>query len=283
MRISKNLFFENVKAILPTYFDEPVEVEIKFINKGSYSYNGCLVHHKSDDDVVLLAAANLDEIYETYDDFDKKAYDEIYRMVTSKPEGVDVNELKKNILDYDWIKDHLFLRLVNEFSVPKNAIARPFADNLVLIPYVRVDKNTCFCVTTDLYDKAEDEIFEDAFRKAPTTIPAYINTMYDELGMPEIDDLPMVVLSNSDRVHGAAAIAYPGIAATISREYFEGGDFRILTSSIHELIAIGVKEDGEVMRAMVRAINEEFVTEKDWLSDSIYYYNAETDTVTLDV
>ena len=68
--------------------------------------------------------------------------------------------------------------------------------------------------------------------------------------------VPMYVLSNKSRVHGAACILYPDIlkdfAAVVEKDLY------VLPSSIHEVILLPAEgtEDSEQLKAMVHEINE---------------------------
>lgn len=89
---------------------------------------------------------------------------------------------------------------------------------------------------------------------------------------PEIG--PMIYLSDDTSRFGAAQVL-SNHALKIAEEIFEGSFF-ILPSSLHEVVLLKyVKEKVESYKAMVREINREVVSPEDWLSDQVYYYDAE--------
>ena len=85
--------------------------------------------------------------------------------------------------------------------------------------------------------------------------------------------IPMWVLSNQTKFHGAACILYPGVLEGIAAGV---GNLYILPSSIHETILL--KDDGRAcagkLRQMVMEVNREQVAPEEVLTDSLYYYDS---------
>lgn len=95
---------------------------------------------------------------------------------------------------------------------------------------------------------------------------------------PEKEALPMYVLTNRAKQFGAAGILYPEqlkkMADRLRNNLF------ILPSSIHEVILLPDHgENPDSLKFMVREVNETQVAEEEILSDSVYYYERETDQV----
>lgn len=98
---------------------------------------------------------------------------------------------------------------------------------------------------------------------------------------PEIeepDGPQMYVLTNARKLHGANIMLY--------KEYLEiaaekmNGDFYIIPSSIHELIAVPVSAQGlEELREMVKAANDNQLAPEEILGYEVYRYNRETGEV----
>lgn len=86
-------------------------------------------------------------------------------------------------------------------------------------------------------------------------------------------EIPMQVLSNEKRLHGAACILYPGvlekIAAVRQRSLF------IIPSSVHEVILLTDMGGGsaEALRRIIREVNRTQVAPEEVLSDNLYYYD----------
>lgn len=131
------------------------------------------------------------------------------------------------------------------------------------------------CTTTDLLKAAQEN--------TPRIFPWEIRSMEELLmelagaelgeGLPPGQDLPMYVLSNSQRVQGAACILYPGLLDHLAKEM--KSSFYILPSSVHETILLrdGGIEDTEALRNMVAEVNATQVEPEELLSDNLYYYD----------
>lgn len=92
---------------------------------------------------------------------------------------------------------------------------------------------------------------------------------------------PMYVMSNRVGIYGAAVVLYDGELSRLASAL--GRDLVILPSSVHEVLVIPYNEKlvmGD-LREMVRHINESEVPEEDVLSDNVYWYNRDTDTMSI--
>ncbi len=86
-------------------------------------------------------------------------------------------------------------------------------------------------------------------------------------------EMGMRVLSNLQRVQGAACLLYPGLLSTLSEKW--RSSFFLLPSSIHEVILLEEKglEDVKFLRDMVREVNTAQVEPEEVLSDNLYYFD----------
>lgn len=112
----------------------------------------------------------------------------------------------------------------------------------------------------------------------------------DQLPPKEQDDtrqafttasVPMYVLTNHQRFLGACCILYDDVLKEIA-ERLEC-DLYILPSSVHEVILIpaDVTESVLTLSQMVCEINQSEVSGEEILSDHIYYYHRNTDSITM--
>ncbi len=87
--------------------------------------------------------------------------------------------------------------------------------------------------------------------------------------------LPMYVVSNRKRTLGAASLLDKKKLKMISKEF--SSSLYILPSSIHELIFIpsNVVDDIDYLKSMVSEVNKTEVSKSEFLSNSVYYYDAE--------
>lgn len=85
----------------------------------------------------------------------------------------------------------------------------------------------------------------------------------------------MFVLSNPDRMDGAAVLAYPDLLKQVDGK-FDGGCY-ILPSSIHECIVVPKRQgmSPKELGKMVREVNASEVEREEVLSDRVYEYDRE--------
>ncbi|MGN0377327.1 MAG: DUF5688 family protein [Suilimivivens sp.] len=95
----------------------------------------------------------------------------------------------------------------------------------------------------------------------------------------DADRIPMYVLSNKQKLHGASCMFYPGILKKFAKE--KECDLYILPSSIHEVILLPATPDtsGENLLDMVTEINRTQVDECEVLADSVYFYEKNSDKI----
>ena len=90
----------------------------------------------------------------------------------------------------------------------------------------------------------------------------------------DITENDMVVISNNNGINGACEMINEDVLNRLESIFH--GDFYILPSSIHELIAIkaGADFDSISMREMVTEVNSEVVALTERLSDNAYIYSV---------
>lgn len=86
-------------------------------------------------------------------------------------------------------------------------------------------------------------------------------------------DVPMQILSNKQRVYGAAGILYPGILEKLAGK--AQANLFILPSSVHEVILLpdSGKEDARELERMVWEVNRTQLEPEEVLSDNLYYFD----------
>ena len=83
-----------------------------------------------------------------------------------------------------------------------------------------------------------------------------------------------VVISNDEKLHGAAAISDPEVLEE-ARRFFGSETLMVFPSSIHEVIGMpGGRIDPEAARAMVADINRDVVKPEEKLTDSVYCWDG---------
>lgn len=216
----------------------------------------------------------------------------IYRQEMPK-ERVDLEFFR----DFDSVKEGICYKLVNR---EKNQAL------LERIPHIDfLDLSICFfyayrderlgagsiliynnhmdvwnCSTEDLFKLAKKNtarIYPGKLVKIGELLGEYLGIKDEEL----LAEIPMYVLSNEQRIFGAACMIYPESLEKAAEQLRE--NFYILPSSIHEVIILPrhVATDVRVIRDMVREINHTQVAPEEILSDNLYFYHYSTNHVEL--
>lgn len=111
-----------------------------------------------------------------------------------------------------------------------------------------------------------------------------IENLADVIGTPgprDPDAPDMYVLRLKNELHnGAAALLLKGSIQDMASRC--EGDFFIIPSSIHEVLCFRAEETEETTayyRSMIRAVNRNEVEPDDVLSDNLYIYRMDTETI----
>ena len=227
----------------------------------------------------------------TVEDAAKKVF-EMYQNSETPEMEMNVEKL----IDRKFILDHVEYQLVNaerNAEKLKDIPGKKIAD-LVAIYRVAVsageDGMMSYVLTKAILDRSGinfeelDEAAKKNTEKSGFSVRTMNEVMYELMGVnpgPEIeepDGPQMYVLTNVRKLHGANIMLY--------KEYLEiaaekmNGDFYIIPSSIHELIAVPVSAQGlEELREMVKAANDNQLAPEEILGYEVYRYNRETGEV----
>lgn len=161
-----------------------------------------------------------------------------------------------------------------------------FENAMVLLPY---EIKSMEEVMKEMFLENLRQEFTDSVRRmaeCDIEIPAQ-DLCFDETAeqmltsvMEENGAVPMYVLSNFSRIHGAVCMLYRDVLKQFSEQH--GCDIYILPSSVHEVILIPA--EGEMLpqlEDMVREVNETQLETEEVLSDNVYLYSAEQDKILL--
>lgn len=133
----------------------------------------------------------------------------------------------------------------------------------------------------ELWEAASENLEREAF--TIETIESVLEEALGEccLGKSSQDEDQIYVMTNRNRCYGARAVLRKDIVKKLADR--QKCNLYLLPSSVHEWILC--KDDGEIdartMKQMVCEINGDshVISPEECLSDSIYYYDKEQDTV----
>ena len=94
----------------------------------------------------------------------------------------------------------------------------------------------------------------------------------------DTEDSFMYIATNSMRLNGANVVFYDSLLKTFSE--LIKSDFYIIPSSIHEVMLVPNSSlELKELKEMVYSINRTALMEEEFLSDNVYYYNVNTDSI----
>ncbi|MBQ3281622.1 MAG: hypothetical protein IJH41_04370 [Eubacterium sp.] len=126
----------------------------------------------------------------------------------------------------------------------------------------------CDLESRDIRDM--DELYKTALLNTERLFPARVQQVSDG----------MYCITNDQHTFGATAMMYPAQLKEVSR--LMGSDMYIVPSSIHEVICIDPDAaDPSDIYDFIRYSNREYLAQKDVLSNSLYYYEAPRDRLTI--
>lgn len=282
-----NEFLETVKDTIQQALPE-AEVKIQQINKlQGESYVGISVQPEG---AAAAATFNINPAYEQYQANESKEgviIDKIAADAKRTAASIPAFELS-DITEYEKVKDRLIMQAVPAernkdmlADIPHKVVGDIAVVYRVELPE-SPDSSATTLVTNKLleqYGITPEQLHEDAVASQTRNHPPLFMNMSDmmtELSGSVIDlpESPIWVATTEAGQYGASAVQIPEFMDEAAERL--GGDFFVLPSSVHECLFI--RDDGsfdrEQLEDMVRSVNATEVSEADFLSDSVYRYDA---------
>lgn len=244
-------------------------------------------------------AIYIDEFYESYrkgTDFEDILL-EIDKLFSENkiPDNLDLSDFES----YDKARTQIAFKLINyekNWELLKKVPHKIF-HNLAVVYYYIINKPPFYGEASIVIQNEHlkdwgicaDELHENALRYTPKLFPVEIECMDGTVqGAAENSQISeneetekriMYILSNKQKLQGAATMLYPRVMKTLAEKL--QCDLYILPSSIHEVILMEKKPDivPEALLFMVKQINATQVEESEVLADSVYLYSREKDKI----
>ena len=289
---------KEVKRFLPEKYDD-ASVTLQYVTKNNdQQLTGLMI---KTEDTNIAPNIYLEGYFEQYQD--GKDFEDIVRDIADVRVRHELNQDfdVSKITDFDQVKDHIICKLVNAEMNAEYLADKPHTQVEDLAVMYAVDlgggeggKMTApitnalmeqYGVTTqELHDIAIHNLAESQI-EFKTMRDVLIDMMFPDgisendprafMIPPEEENPSMYVLSNAEKLNGAAALLDAKTMEDISEKL--GGDFIVLPSSILECIVLPVNEDMDrhTLEAMVQDVNAGQVAPEERLSDHVYMYDSQ--------
>ena len=282
---------ESIKDYLPEKFQD-AEVKVEPLQKLNTAYLGLQVRQE---DQAIVPNINLNAMFKEYQSEDRTMeamLTEIAGQVQLSPE-MQTGWLK----DYDQVKEHLFIRVSDAKENEALLAEYPHkeVDGLAISYHIAVESLQGMEASTpvtyqmmEMYGVTEEQLHADALESSqrlyPVKFASMAEVMQQMMGiepdmaadmMPPTEGPQLMVLTNTQGMHGAGALFYPDQLEAIAQQM--GTDFFVLPSSVHEVLILpdDGSQDLDSLQFMVREINRTEVAPQDRLSDYVYHYDAQ--------
>ncbi len=290
--MNKQEFRDQIKTTLIERLGGDVTLEdTNVLKNNGVSYEGITIHKKGE---RVSPNIYLETFYERYRLGEPltKLCDEICDFLEN--ETFSAGCIAEDFVHFEKMKDRIFYKLINFEKNEKLLQEVPYERfmDLAKVYYYLLPENEEGMIASvliynthlQIWNKDADQIRQLADQNTPGLLPPaivgmkeLINEMAKRLRLPGIaeEDFPMYVLSNEQRVNGAATLAYPGVlrhfAETMQKNLY------VIPSSIHELILVPEYGDMQDLSNFVRQVNRKELDPKDVLADHVYFYDLKED------
>ena len=286
-----DLFKELLVDELRSHYDEGVKYNFNKVTKNNGVTLQALAIVKEGE--VVTPNIYLDEYYKNYSAGIVTIHDIAERIIQVREEA-SLDVMADFIDSWDDVKDKVFCKIVNKEKNQEKLEEVPYIDFLDLAIIVRVlnkmDEDGVASVMVDnillkRWGVTGQEVIEQAIHNTQVLFPTKVQSMFEiimqNVGVPEElvemeeEETQMHVISNTSGFNGATSMMYKNVlrdtAIDLKVKYFY-----ILPSSVHECIIVTGCDDVQFMKSIVQQVNREQVKDVDYLSDSIYRYDLET-------
>lgn len=279
---------ESIKNYLPESFRK-AEIDVVPLTKTGVTYTAMTVRQK---DQTTVPAINLEEMFDAYRN--NVPLDAIGARMAQIAQSESPVYDTSIFASYESIKKNLFIRVcsIDDNKTMLETVPYKRVENLAITYHIMVrvgnEGMSSAMITKNMLESfniSSDQLYEDALKNSQEILPAKVKSMmnilseFTDIEMDAIEmpgQLPMVVVTNQIGINGAAALFYPGVMDKVAETVH--GDYYVLPSSIHEVIAVPVSLGSNYrdLEQMVKEINMSVVAPEDRLGSTVYRYDSQT-------
>ena len=237
------------KNIVPCiYFDEKIPIKENDIDRFILDMKMKFIESMEVSDIIDVSGIDADTIYKIS-----------YAFLINYDKN---QEILENVI----YKRFLNLAIVIKCRMTGN-IDVDISFNKDMLEHFNIDEDKLFKCAINNTTVENGLVFEPLLSFINMINPSFIPDTYD-------DDNTLYVLSNKDLLFGATAICNENILKFVYNHLDE--PYYIILSSINEALIIPESRmiGHDETKYMIQAINEAIVSNEEYLSDELYYYNG---------
>lgn len=288
-------FLNYVQEKVTKRMDSTVKVQIhKVIKNNDIELDGLSIMREGE---CMSPTIYLNDYYKSYYDGkdSEEVIDEILQLYHCHKDEIsfDINAFQS----YEQMKEKIAYKLINYETNTKllEDIPHQRILDLAIVFYVVISIDSIGAATIlirhehmDLWNITESQLYEEAKKNTPILFKEELQDIeaviyeffiHKDPCIPMRDPLlsngspQMYVLTNTDRINGAATMLYENLLATFADEIEK--NLYILPSSIHEVILVPATSqiNKEDLEEMVLEVNTNEVSEGERLSNHVYFFD----------
>lgn len=277
------LDYEQFKVVITTRLEE-----LLIKSKKPYGYKKQIIHKINQDlDAISMIGENItmsptlyfNNMFEYYNGTDATVEEIALKVFETMLEGVNQTEITEKLPDKEKFMENIFFQVINTEKNKTLLLEHPHREYLDLSIIYRYAVNlsdndiATAMINYNLMDEfklTEEELYEAAYKNTR-------RLMKPKVTSPGFTGFYMI--SNDLNIFGANGILYKDIIAKEAKKL--GTDIYLIPSSIHEFLIQPVSNTlkPKDLKEVIKDANEHVIDPEIYLSDSLYIYKLETDTI----
>ena len=277
------LDYEQFKVVIATKLEE-----LLLKSKKPYGYRKEVIHKINQDlDSISLIGENIkmsptlyfNNMYDYYNGTDASVEELALKAFETMLEGANQTEITEELPDKDKFIENIFFQVINTEKNKTLLLDHPHREYLDLSIIYRyavslsdndIATTTINYILMDEFKLTEEELYEAAYKNTRKILKPKVVSP----GLPGF-----YMITNDLNIFGANGILYKDIIAKEAKKL--GTDIYLIPSSIHEFLIQPVSDTlkPKDLKEIIKDANEHVIDPEDYLSDSLYIYKLETDTI----
>lgn len=277
------LDYEQFKVVLTTKLEE-----LLLKSKKPYGYKKQIIRKINQDlDAISMIGENItmsptlyfNNMFEYYNGTDATVEEIALKVFETMLEGVSQTEITEKLPDKEKFMENIFFQVINTEKNKTLLLEHPHREYLDLSIIYRYAVNlsdsdiATAMINYNLMDEfklTEEELYEAAYKNTRILMKPKVTS-------PGFTGFYMI--SNDLNIFGANGILYKDIIAKEAKKL--GTDIYLIPSSIHEFLIQPVSNTlkPKDLKEVIKDANEHVIDPEIYLSDSLYIYKLETDTI----